>query len=220
LLADSPGRLRTVAVGMAITIPIMRPISMTIMRPVLAARRRISVARSRAGVVGKRNLLARRLKFVPRDRIPRLGDRALMAGRDIFRKGSHGLVVNNPLQVQPQLLHLRETFGRNVVTALALLLFFLHPSQFFGRFDKYAPQRKGIHRANAVFFRVFGFHMTPLPGCGDGMLSMFYNLRKFRGQTCAYGEKRPAGRFFGRAPVLELEFVLYPSPACEARRFL
>jgi hypothetical protein len=105
--------------------------------------------------------------------IPRLRHRALVPGWNVLRKRRHGLVVNNLLQVHPQLFHFRETFGRNVISALALLLFFVHPPQFLGGFDEDPSQSKGIHRADAGFFRVFGFHLTPSQGCGTACFPSF-----------------------------------------------
>lgn len=92
--------------------------------------------------------------------IPRLRHRALVPGWNVLRKGRHGLVVDNPLQVQSQLLHFRKTFGCNVIPALPLLLFFVHPPQFFGGFDEDPSQSKGVHWADAGFFCVFGFHLA------------------------------------------------------------
>jgi hypothetical protein len=193
------------------------PVVLTIVLPVMMARGPPFVVTEMLPVVVPDGLSG---AHVLSEGISRLRHRALMPGRRIFRKRSHGLVVNNSLQIHPQLFHCLETFGGNVVTALALHLFFLHPPQLFGGFHKYTPQSKGIHRANAAFFRVFGFHMTPFRGCGIGLLSKFSGLRKFRGQSCSIGEKRPAGKIFDLAPVLELEIVLYSSPAREARRFI
>lgn len=134
------------------------PVVGTIVLPVMMARRPPFVMTKMLPVVVPEGLAR---PGVMSEGISGLRHRAFMPRRDIFRKRRHGFVVNHSLQIHSQFFHFRETLGSDVVTPLALLLFFVHPTQLFSGFDKYTPQSKGIHRTNAAFFRVFGFHMTP-----------------------------------------------------------
>ncbi len=201
-----------VTIGMPVGMPVVQSVSVTIVLPLamaimlpraLMARRSIPLLVHRALMAGNQDW--------------RRGLSAFMARRSVFRLRRHGLVMGDPLQVHPKFLHFGKTLGRDEISALPFDLLLLHPTHFFGGFNEYAAQGKGVDRANAIFVWLFGFHVAPFRRCGKNRRPWQSDLRLFLNAALISRRKLPAESAFGLGPAFRLEIVFYSRPGREAR---